>query len=123
MRARLAHKLFDNPIFPYNMSLANYFVRIPKLQTHLEGNVSGFSAIQEAKLEQLVHQLQLSNGAPVTFASAWVTPLSLYHMSLLTLYFLEKVNEYGTFTEITDIIDRVVPHNEYIVEMFSMGMS
>ena len=38
-------------------------------------------------------------------------------MTLLTLYFMEEVVEYG------DKVDGVVPHDEYIDEMLAMGMS
>ena len=44
-------------------------------------------------------------------------------MSLLTLYFMEEVVEYGTFIEIGDKVDGVVSHDEYIDEMLAMGMS
>ena len=55
--------------------------------------------------------------------SALVILTSLDHMSLLMLYFMEEVVEYGTFIEIEDKVDGVVPHNEYIDEMLAMGMS
>ncbi|KAL6312412.1 hypothetical protein AAG906_025893 [Vitis piasezkii] len=54
---------------------------------------------------------------------ALAVPTSLDHMSLLTLYFMEEVIEYGTFVEIGDKVDGVVPHDEYIDEMLAMGMS
>ena len=55
MRARLTHTPFDYPICPYNMSLADYFVRAPELQTHSDGIIGEFSTVQEAKLQRLVH--------------------------------------------------------------------
>ena len=48
---------------------------------------------------------------------------SLDHMSLLTLYFMEEVIEYGTFVEIGNKVDGVVPQDEYIDEILAMGMS
>ena len=44
-------------------------------------------------------------------------------MSLLTLYFMEEVVEYGTFVEIGNKVDEVVPQDEYIDEILAMGMS
>ena len=44
-------------------------------------------------------------------------------MSLMTLYFLDNVDEHGTFFEIEDIVDGAVPHDEYIDEMLTMSMS
>ena len=65
----------------------------------------------------------MSDGAPGIFAFALVVLTSLDHMSLLTLYFMEEVVEYGTFVEIGDKVDGVVSHEEYIDEMLAMGMS
>ena len=67
---------------------------------HLERITSGLSVGQETELQRLVRQLQLSDGAPGIFASVLVTPPSLDHMSLLTLYFPKKTNEYETSAEI-----------------------
>ena len=44
-------------------------------------------------------------------------------MSLMTLYFPDEVDEHGTFSEIGDIVDGAVPHDEYIDEMLVMSMS
>ena len=44
-------------------------------------------------------------------------------MSLMTLYFPNEVNEHGTFSEIGDIVDRVVPCDEYVDKMLAMSMS
>ena len=52
------------------MSLADYFVRAPKLQTHSDAIIDGFSTVQEAELQRLVHQLQLRNETPGTSTSA-----------------------------------------------------
>ena len=39
------------------------------------------------------------------------------------LYFPDEIYEHGTFAEIGDIVDEVVPHDEYIDEMLAMSMS
>ena len=44
-------------------------------------------------------------------------------MSLMTLYFPDEVDEHGTFSEIGDIVDGAVPHDEYIDEMLAMSIS
>ena len=44
-------------------------------------------------------------------------------MSLMTLYFLDEIDEHRTFVKIGDIMDGVVPHDEYIDEMFAMSMN
>ena len=41
----------------------------------------------------------------------------------MTLYFLDEINEHGTFAEIEDIVDGAVPHDEYIDGMLAMSMS
>ena len=91
---------FDYLVRLYRMSLEDYFVRAPEAQMHLERITSGLSVGQETELQRLVRQLQLSDGAPGIFASVLVTPPSLDHMSLLTLYFPKKTNEYETSAEI-----------------------
>ena len=44
-------------------------------------------------------------------------------MSLMTLYFPYEVNEHGTFAEIGDKVNGVVPYDRYIDEMLAMSMS
>ena len=44
-------------------------------------------------------------------------------MSLMKLYFPDEIDEHGTFAEIGDIVDGVVPHDEYIDETLAMSMS
>ena len=117
VRAQLTNTSFDYLVRPYSMSLANYFVRASELQTHSNGIIDGFSTVQETELQRLVHQLQLSDGAPGTSASALTVPLSPNCMSLMTLYVLDEVDEHGIFAEIGDA------HDKYIDEMFAMSMS
>ncbi|RVW40909.1 hypothetical protein CK203_076963 [Vitis vinifera] len=44
-------------------------------------------------------------------------------MSLMMLYFPDEIYEHRTFAEIGNIVDEVVPHDEYIDEMLTMSMS
>ncbi|KAL6320602.1 hypothetical protein AAG906_008602 [Vitis piasezkii] len=57
VRARLTHTLFDYPVRPYTMSLADYFVRALEPQTHADRIIGGLSTTQEAQLQCLVHHL------------------------------------------------------------------
>ena len=82
------------------MSLVDYFVRTLELQSHPDGIIWELNIIQEVELQCLIHQLQLSDGAPSTSASTLVVPSSLDRVSLMTLYFPDEVNEYETFAEI-----------------------
>ena len=41
----------------------------------------------------------------------------------MTLYFPDEVDEDGTFVEIRDIVDEVIPCDEYIDETLTMSMS
>ena len=52
-----------------------------------------------------------------------VAPSSSDHMSLMTLYFSDEIDEHGIFFEIGDMVDGSVPHDEYVDEMFAMSMS
>uniref|UniRef100_F6GYX1 Uncharacterized protein n=1 Tax=Vitis vinifera TaxID=29760 RepID=F6GYX1_VITVI len=105
------------------MTLMDYFLKASKSQTHLNRIIGGLSTTQEPKLQCLVHQLQLSDGALDTSTSTLAAPSSPDHMSLMTLYFPDEVDEHGTFVEIGDIVDGVVPHDEFIDEMLAISLS
>ena len=67
--------------------------------------------------------MQLSDRAPSTSTSVLVTLPFSDHMSLLTLYFPEETNEYGTSAEIADTIDEAILRDEYSDEMLMVDMS
>ena len=115
LRDRLLHMTFDYPVLPYRMSLVDYFVRAPETQMHSKRITNGLSVDQETELQCLIHQLQLSDGALGTSTSVLVTSLSPDRIRLLTLYFLEETDEYGTFVKIADMIDEVIPCDEYVM--------
>ncbi|KAJ9694023.1 hypothetical protein PVL29_009818 [Vitis rotundifolia] len=123
VRARLTRASFDYPVRPYTMSLADYFVRTSEPQMTSDQITGGFSTTQEVEFLHLVHQLQLSDGAPGTSVSTLAAPSSPDRMSLMTLCFPDDVDEHGTFAQIGDILDGVAPHDEYIDEMLTMSMS
>ncbi|RVW97124.1 hypothetical protein CK203_030031 [Vitis vinifera] len=88
-----------------------------------DGIIRGLSTVQEAELQRLIHWLQLSDGAPSTSTSALAAPSSLDRISLMTLYFQDEIDEHGIFSEIRDIVDEVVPQDEYVDEKLAMSMS
>ena len=67
--------------------------------------------------------MRLSDGAPGTSTFVLVTPPSLDRTCLLTLYFPKETDEYGTSVEIADMIDGVIPRDEYNDEMLMVDMS
>nr|CAN81817.1 hypothetical protein VITISV_042654 [Vitis vinifera] len=123
VRAQLTHTPFYYPIRPYIMSLANYFVRASESHAPSDGIIGELSTTQETELQRLVQQLRLSDGAPGPSTSTLITPSSLDRTSLMTLCFLDEIDEHKTLAEIIDIVDGVVPHDEYIDEMLAMSMS
>ena len=115
LKARLLHMPFNYSVRPCRMSLTKYFVRAPEAQMHSERISNGLSVDQKIELQCLVHQLQLNDRALGTSTSVLVTSLSPDRIRLLTLYFLEETDEYGTFVKIADMIDEVIPCDEYVM--------
>ena len=65
----------------------------------------------------------MSDGALGTSTFALATPSSPDRMSLVTLYFLDEVDEHGIFVEIGDMVDGVVPHDKYTNKILMMSTS
>ena len=123
VRARLTHIPFYYPVHPYTMSLTDYFVRASEPHALSDGIIGGLSTTQEAELQRLVRQLRLSDGAPGPSTSALITPSSPDRTSLMTLCFSDEIDDYWTFFESSNILDKVVPHDEYVDEMIAMSLS
>ncbi|KAL6336582.1 hypothetical protein AAG906_025137 [Vitis piasezkii] len=121
--ARLTHTHFYYPVCPYTMSLADYFVRASEPHAPSDGIIRGLNTTQEAELQRLVQQLQLSDGAPGPLTSALIASSSPDCTSLMTLCFSDEIDEHGTFAEIGDIVDGAVPRDEYVDEMLAMSLS
>ena len=121
VRARLTHTPFYYPVRPYTLSLADYFVRASELHVPSDGLIGGLSTTQEADLQRLVQQLRLRGGAPGPSTSVLIAPFSLDRTSLMTLCFPDEIDDHGTFAEISDIVDGVVPCDEYIDEMLALS--
>ncbi|RVW71021.1 Transposon Ty3-I Gag-Pol polyprotein [Vitis vinifera] len=96
------------------MSLADYFVRASEPHAPSDGIIGGLSTTQEAELQRLVQQLQLSDGAPGPSASVLIAPPSPDRTSLMTLCFPDEIDDHGTFAEIGDVVDGAVPRDEYV---------
>ena len=123
VRARLTRTPFNYPVRPYTMSLSDYFVRASKPLTRSDMIIGGLSITQEADPQHLVRQLHLSDGALGTSTATLTVPASPDRMSLMTLYFPDKIDEHGTFAEVGDIVDGATPHDEYIDEMLTLSSS
>ena len=123
VRARLTHTPFYYPVRPYTTSLADYFVRASEPHAPSDGIIGGLSTTQEAELQRLVQQLQLSDGAPGPSASVLIAPPSPDRTSLMTLCFPDEIDDHGTFAEIGDVVDGAVPRDEYVDEMLAMSLS
>ena len=78
---------------------------------------------REIELQHIFHQLQLSDGAPNTSFPMVITPISLDRVSLLSLCFPEEIIDDGVIVDPTEMIDGVVPHDEYREEMDMMTVS
>ncbi|RVW77843.1 Retrovirus-related Pol polyprotein from transposon 17.6 [Vitis vinifera] len=68
-------------------------------------------------------RLQLSDGAPDTFFPMTITPTSPDRASMLSLCFPEEITSDGVIVDPTEVIDGVVPHDEYRDEMDMMTVS
>ena len=77
---------------------------------------------REIELQHLFHQLQLSDGAPGTSVSM-ATPTSPDRASMLSLCFPKDITDDGVIVDPTEMIDGVVPHDEYRDEMDRMTVS
>ena len=123
VRARLSHTPFDYPVRPYQISLANYFVKGSETRPRLEEIDSVVHTDRETDLQHLFHQLQLSDGAPDTSFPMAITPTSPDRASMLSLCFPEEITGDGVMVDSTEMIDGVVPHDEYRDEMGMMTVS
>ena len=64
-----------------------------------------------------------SDGALSPSTSVLIAPSSLYRTSLMTLCFLDEIDDHETFVEISDIVDGTAPHDKYVDEMLAMSLS
>ena len=105
------------------MSLVDYFVKGSKIRPSIEEIESVIHTDTEIELQHLFHQLQLSDGVPGTSISMSITPTSPNQTSLLSLCFPDEVIDDGVVVDPIEMIDGVVPHDEYRDEMDMMSIS
>ena len=74
---------------------------------------------REIELQHLFRQLQLSNGVHGTSISM-ATPTSPDRASMLSLCFPEEITDDGVIVDPTEMVDGIVPHDEYRDEMDRM---
>ena len=55
----------------------------------------------------------MGEGTPRTSISMVIAPLSLNQASLLSLCFLKEITDDGVAVEPIEVIDRVIPYDEY----------
>ena len=122
VRARLSRTPFDYLIRPYRISLADYFVRGSEIRPRVEEVHSVVHTDREIELQHLFRQLQLSNGVHGTSISM-ATPTSPDRASMLSLCFPEEITDDGVIVDPTEMVDGVVPHDEYQDEMNWMTVS
>ena len=64
----------------------------------------------------------MTDGAPGTSTSVLAAPSSPNRLSLIALCFPDEIDEHGTFAEIGDIMDKVVPRDD-VDDMLAMSLS
>ncbi|KAL6330641.1 hypothetical protein AAG906_003252 [Vitis piasezkii] len=103
------------------MSLDDYFVRGSEIRPRVEEVHSVVHTDREIELQHLFHQLQLSDGAHGASVSV-ATPTSPDRASMLSLCFPEDITDDGVIVDPTEMVDGVVPHDEYRDEMDRMTL-
>ena len=102
--------------------MANYFVRGSETRPRLEEIDSVVHKDREIELQNLFHQLQLSDGAHGASVSM-ATPTFPDRASMLSLCFPEDITDDRVIVDPTEMIDGVVSHDEYRDEMDMMTVS
>ena len=71
----------------------------------------------------MLHQMQMGDETPGVSASVTITPPSLDRANLFSFCFPYETTDYKAIIEPIDMIDVVVPHDEYHDEMDMLGIS
>ena len=77
----------------------------------------------KTELQHLFHQLQLSDEALDTSFPMAITPTPPDQASLMSLCFLKEITDDGVIVDPTEMIEEVVPRDEYRDEMDMMAVS
>ena len=116
MRDRLSGIPFDYLIHSYTFSLANYFVRGSEIQPCVEDGTMD-------ELQHMLHQMQMGDETLGVLASVTIVLPSSDRANLFSLCFPNETTDYGVVIEPTDMIDGVVPRDEYRDEMDMLSIS
>ncbi|RVW68307.1 Retrovirus-related Pol polyprotein from transposon 17.6 [Vitis vinifera] len=77
-----------------------------------------------ARRDHMHHLMGSSeDSAPPRKPSFSASSSSYNRTSLMTLCFPDEIDDHGTFAEIGDVVDGVVPRDEYVDEMLAMSLS
>ncbi|RVW62073.1 Transposon Ty3-I Gag-Pol polyprotein [Vitis vinifera] len=100
--------LFGSDSFPLKADY-RHMARLRKGEGHRahapsDGIIGGLSTTQEAELQRLVQQLQLSDGAPGPSTSVLIAPPSRSHEPYDALL-PDEIDDHGTFAEGHEIVD------------------
>ena len=101
--------------------MANYFVK--GLEVHPRVKEMGVDDSTMDGLQHMFHHMQMGDETPDMLASVMIAPPSPDQANLFSLCFLNETTNYGVVIEPTDMINRVVPHDEYRDEMDMLGIS
>ena len=71
----------------------------------------------------MFNQLQLGEGILDASVTMMIASPSLDQASLLSLFFLDEINDDGVVIELIEVIDEVVSHEKYHDEIEMMGIS
>ncbi|RVW67049.1 hypothetical protein CK203_066101 [Vitis vinifera] len=112
---------FNYVVCPYTFSLADYFVRGSEIQPSVEEMGIDDSTVDE--LQYILHQIQMSDETSGASTYVTITPPSPYQASLFSLCLPYETIDYGLVIEPVDMIDGVVPHDEFSDEMDMLGIS
>ena len=121
MRARLSGIQFDYPIRPYTFSLVDYFIRGLEVQPHVEEMGVDDSIVDE--FQHMLHKMKMGDETPSTSASVTIAPPSPDRANLFSLCFLYETTDFGVVIKPADMIDGVVPHDEYRDKMDMLGIN
>ena len=101
--------------------MANYFVK--GLEVHPCVKEMGVDDSIVDGLQHMFHHMQMGDETPDMLASVMIAPPSPNQANLFSLCFLNETTNYGIVIEPTDMINGVVPHDEYRDEMDMLGIS
>ncbi|KAL6323646.1 hypothetical protein AAG906_002113 [Vitis piasezkii] len=92
-----------------------------EVQPHVEEMGVDDSIVDE--FQHMLHKMKMGDETPSTSASVTIAPPSPDRASLLSLCFLYETTDFGVVIKPADMIDGVVPHDEYRDKMDMLGIN